>query len=474
VTSDDPFACADAHLTATVTANGWRGEPADGTFAATAPKWGIGPVESPVRPLAPTAVNPWDWRDGSVGWGLVLADTGIGSSADRAAARDAPETLQTLVAARGPAPVLRWHPDTPEVLLRYYPGFADPERIPIGGSSRGIGPGAIPTFLMLWGSLADLPWRLQYRLNLDPRICVGRLPLTGDALDRYVACELGPWSVTTPAQATALIWATDHAPGDITRMMRMVVADQVHDRYAADTDIAVTYLTGADATGAALAGGLAQHAPDVVITTSHGFTGPTGGADLERIGWLVDAGHRETDPARILGSWKPAGAIWYAHACCGAGTVAPSEFTGLFTKGSRLDRMITEIAATGDVVAPFPMALLSAAQPLRAFVGHVEPTYDWTLYDGQSRHALTADLVDGLYTQLMLGRPIGWTMKAYHQAAGAAAAVQDQARTDVLTGKTDVDATLRPRLCYLDRRALVILGDPVAAIPSTAHGTTLT
>jgi hypothetical protein len=453
-----------------VRSNSWRGEPADGPFAeAGARRWGVGPVPQPTVHLAPIAHDPWDWRHTDVGWGLLLADDDADlPSEDLALARDAPEPLQELVAARGPAPVLRWHPDDPDVLLRYYPGYLDPEAIPIGGSPRGVRDGAIPSFLMIWGELAKLPWQLQYRLNLDPRVCAGRLPLTGDALARYVRALLGEWDRPAPSRATALVWATDHAATDITRLMRTVIADEVHQRYAADEDIAVTHRSGPDATAASLAAGLGSGSPRMIVTTSHGFTGPIGKPEREQLGWLVDADFAPIDPTALLAGWQPDGAVWYAHACCGAGSDAPSAFTGLFHQDSGLHRMITEVAALGSRIAPLPLALLSAPKPLRAFIGHVEPTFDWTIRHAASRHALTADLVQGLYTELMLGRPVGWAMAAYHTRAGADAADHDTARARALAGRGDAEETLRPRLSYLDRRSLVILGDPCAALPSTA------
>jgi len=452
-----------------VRSNSWRGEPADGPFAADAARrWGVGPVPQPTVHLAPQAHDPWDWRRAEVGWGLLLADDDDLPAEDMAAARDAPEPLQELVAARGPAPVLRWHPDDPDVLLRYYPGYPDPEAIPIGGSPRGVRDGAIPSFLMLWGELAALPWTLQYRLNLDPRICAGRLPLHGDALARYVTALLGEWDRPAPSRAAALVWATDHSATDITRLMRVVIADEVRERYLADDDITLTHRAGEAATAGSLAADLAAGSPRMIVTTSHGFTGPVGRPDREQLGWLVDADFAPVDPAALLARWQPDGAVWYAHACCGAGSDTPSAFTGLFDSDSGLHRMITEVAGLGSRIAPLPMALLSAPKPVRAFIGHVEPTFDWTIRHAASRHAMTADLVQGLYTDLMLGRPVGWAMAAYHTRAGADAADHDAARARALAGQVAAAETLRPRLSYLDRRSLVILGDPAAALPSTA------
>ena len=419
-----------------VTSNAWRGEPATGPLAPTAGKWAVGGVQAGVVPAAPPAHDPWDWRSPQVGWGLVLPDLDRFSVDDLVAARDAPEPLQALVAARGPAPVLRWRPDKPAVLLRYYSGFANPETIPIGGTPRGVDKGAIPSFLLLWGGLDRLPWHLQYALNLDPRIFAGRLPpLPDDALERYVGALLGEWDRPAPAHAQALVWATDHGPTDITRLMRLVVAEPVRARYAADADITVEAHESGDATGARLAATLAARSPGVVVTASHGFTGPVGAPDPERLGWLVDADLAPTDPAALLAGWQPGGAVWYAHACCGAGSDAPSTFTGLFAKDSALDRMLTEVAGLGSLVAPLPTALLGAGRPLRAFVGHVEPTYDWTIRDPDSQHALTADLVTALYDELMLGRPVGWALKAVHVRSGAEAAALDDARKDVLESR---------------------------------------
>jgi hypothetical protein len=449
-----------------VTGNAWRGSPVTGEFGAKAHRWGMGEVDRPIRPLAPPAVDPWDWRHPEIGWGLVLPDTGVGSAADRAAARDAPECLQQLVADRGPAPVLRWRPGDPEAMRRYYPGFAEPERIPIGGTPRGVAAGAIPSFLMLWGDLVELPWSLQYKLNIDPRTLAGRLPLTGDALDRYVTLLRTEWNRPPPGRAKVVLWATEHFAKDITALMRRLIADPAHAKYLADADVDVVYRSAGEATGAALTAALSAERPALVVTTSHGFTGPAGAPDPARLGWLVDQDHTELDPAALTAGWQPDGAVWYAHACCGAGTDGRSSFEGVFEKDSGLDRMVTELAGLGSLVAPFPQALLAAAKPARAFIGHVEPTFDWTLRDGPTKHALTSDLVAGLYTGLLLGRPVGWAFHPYTVRAGADAATHHDLRPEVLAGTADPDDALRARLRFLDRRTLVVLGDPAVALPA--------
>jgi hypothetical protein len=131
-------------------------------------------------------------------------------------------------------------------------------------------------------------------------------------------------------------------------------------------------------------------------------------------------------------------------------------------------RLYVRYLIAPSLVAPLPLALLGAPRPLRAYIGHVEPTYDWTIRDPASQHALTADLVTALYDHLLLGRPIGWSLSAFHSRSGAEAAALDDARINVLNGQAEPDAALRPRLRFLDRRSFVVLGDPAVTLPSTA------
>ena len=50
------------------------------------------------------------------------------------------------------------------------------------------------------------------------------------------------------------------------------------------------------------------------------------------------------------------------------------------------------MTAFGAFTTPLPRALLGATRPLRAFVGHVEPTFDWTLRQRQTGEHLTFPL----------------------------------------------------------------------------------
>ena len=62
--------------------------------------------------------------------------------------------------------------------------------------------------------------------------------------------------------------------------------------------------------------------------------------------------------------------------------------------------MLLAVAGLGAQVAPLPRALLGAKRPLRAFVGHVEPTFDWTIRNPESKQALTDTIIQALYNHL--------------------------------------------------------------------------
>lgn len=456
-----------------VLANAWRGRPVSGSFGPDAGRWALGPVVQQVRLAAPAVGDPDDWTRDAVGWGIVVPDTNEGTVADRAEGRDLPEIVQNLIAARD-ATVLRYRPGDPRSathLFRYHPARADAFPLPVAGGKRGKAVDAVPVFLMILAQPDEIPWEFQFDLNLDPRTFAGRVPLNGEPLANYITALLDGWNddPAAPSTGRALVWSTEHDETDITRLMRLILGDPVRSLYEDDADVTVRGLAGTTATVAGLTEALAADRPGVVVTTSHGFTGPEGAPDVTRLGVPVATDHELVDVAALCEQWAPAGAVWYAHACCGAGCDAPSSFDGLFERNGELDTMMLELAGVGPVVAPLPLALLGAKQPARAFVGHVEPTFDWTLQDEDTNRSVVEDLVDGLYSGLLLGRSVGRAMAPFQIGAGPlAAALVNTSRPGVLNGSIGADVALRQRIRYLDRRSLVVLGDPAAALPSLA------
>lgn len=446
-----------------------------GTSAATgsfSPHYGAWALARPTygKPTQrPTPPAPEAWRDPRVGWGVILPATpGLGPS-ELATADDAPEPIRRLVQARG-GKVLRYLHDRnlSEWTLRNY---ATQDELLGSASAVGMGKGQLPQYLLIYGTPTQIPWSLQRLLN--PVRHVGRLDLDGEGLANYVDALLTDWSASTADYRAPVVWAVDHGGGDITTLMRDTVAAPLVAALD-DGELVPTFLDGsaAPASKAGLMDALSQRRPALVVTSSHGLTGPLDDvrAMAARLGLLVDQDHEVLSPEDVLSAWQPDGAVWFAQACCSAGSESPSEYAGLFQPGSELDRVLTGVAAVGAVTAPLPRALLGAKNPLRAFVGHVEPTFDWTLSFPLNRQALTDDLVRCLYDRLCDGKPVGLAMSAYYPAANSLyqGYFNTRKRYETQIGakaKTSLDMLVYSRVTGHDRMSTMVLGDPTVAIP---------
>lgn len=421
---------------------------------------------------APTPVDLKCWRHPDVGWGLLLLDPdndAIDAKA-RATAEDAPEPLRRLVAARN-APVLRWSKTLKNGYLRRYGPDGSKVDLSITGGKRGVGPNALPRYLLIYGDPDTIPWRTQYALNGN--FFVGRLPALGDeALGRYVDCLIDGWPDPAPSIAAPLLWTVDHRGGDITSLMRAVVGKALWDRFGTDTELTgKRWLDRADATTDQLITALHEQRPALVTTTSHGIAGPA--EDLAgmgaQLGQLVDARYRSLAATDLLAGWNPGGAIWYAHACCSAGSEAPSRYAGLFATDDANAVMLRGVAALGPRVAPLPRALLSAPTPLKAWVGHVEPTFNWTLYNPGNNENLAGAISAALYAELyQTGAPIGWALREVFLESKAFYASYVEAIAAVNDGDNSYAPVAQYRqLVAMDREAMVLLGDPTVDLGLT-------
>jgi hypothetical protein len=314
---------------------------------------------------------------------------------------------------------------------------------------------------------------VQYTLN--PVRYVGRLDLTGEALANYVGALLAGWPESECRYDAPVVWAVDHGGGDITTLMREVIAQELYTALETDNQItAPTYVDGSQtlANGPALLDALAANQPSLVITSSHGMTGPLEDpAQMSQsLGLLVDQDFDTVAAEQVVQAWQPDGAVWFAQACCSAGADSPSSYQGLFQAGELLDKVLTGIAGVGATTAPLPRALLGAAKPLRAFIGHVEPTFAWTLSFPRSRQPLTADLKKALYDRLCLGKPVGLAMNDYYKAIGTLLLeLDDKAKAfESAAGpaaRQALDMAVYCKVTAYDRANTVILGDPTVAIP---------
>ncbi len=428
-------------------------------------------IRSDLKP--PDDADLRNWRDPRVGWGVVLPFRSGMSTADLAAAADAPQALRELVAQRSdeigrPVPVLRYHPELGELRLRNHAAQKD---LSTGGSAVGMEPSQLPRYLLLVGNPSEIPWRLQYVLAAQRG--VGRLDLDEQGLTRYLKALAAGFGGSAADAHKAVVWSVVHGAEDITHTLRAMVARKVHQALATDADIGAGahFLDGkADetvATRGALAAALAAEKPALVVTTSHGKTGPLNdpAAMAADLGLPVDQSFKALSPDDLLAAWQPDGAIWYAHACCSAGTAGESYFAGLFEQGSEMEKLLSSIAALGSLTAPLPRRLLGCEKPLRAFIGHVEPTFDWTLRDPETAQPLASKLCEALYPELYRGKPIGLALDAWQQQVDGFARAAEALRVRFDHGEDLDEEALFPRLAARDVESTVILGDPTAVLP---------
>lgn len=460
--------------------NAWTGEFAgSATPDEATERWARGQPTSPVGAitLEGSPIYP-DPTDPLVGWGLVLRDDDGLSLDEKAGAEDAPVALRRLLDARKGV-VLRYRPGEIDVLYRYSVG-GEVRPVPMIGSDPGTRPGRMPRYLLLYGPPDEgkpggISWGLQFLASAVRY--TGRLDLTGDALDNYVKHAIDIWPREREVDPTTLVWSAVHDTEDITGLMARTIGQKVKRGLRQWSSTAsVTFLDGRrrfeEGGVPALQEALARLRPRVVVTTSHGKTGPLSpdrSAQMRaEMGLLVDVDHKLLRPADLSDAF-PAGAIWYAHACCSAGSVQNSGYEGAVAPASKAGRIIAAAARTGSYVSPFPKALLSAEHPIRAFVGHVEPTFDLSLRNRRYDLPITAALVGCLTGPLQLGQPVGPAFERAHDVGPsyrtawrmALRRYGDRGEQGALTDM------LQLRLAAYDNESLVILGDPAVRLGSS-------
>ncbi|HEX6044353.1 MAG TPA: hypothetical protein VFZ22_07685 [Pyrinomonadaceae bacterium] len=438
--------------------------------AALAWAMGAGNIPKTFAPhLAPPPLaDVKNWKDKDVGWGLVLPHRPELSPAQLATADDAPEPIRRLRAERNDAPVFRYRS---EWTLRYthlttYRTGVE-EIVPMHSALPGLAAGRLPFYLLIYGSPETIPWGLQFNLNASR--AVGRLDLDGEALENYVAALINEWSTAESDAHDALFWSANNGQADITKLMRDSIADRIQNEFKNYTDMKqVKFIDGFDggATSGMLVDALEELKPGFILTTSHGQTGPLDdAATMARdLGLLVDENYDFMRPEQILADWQPDGAIWYAHACCSAGSNSMTMYDGLVPPGSDVDLLLKGVATVGSLVAPLPRALLGAKKPLRAFVGQVEPTFDWTLQQPHANGYLTGPLQLALFNHLFQPEPLGMALRSCYEKLGSLYTAYDQAFRDFNSGADTRSTLLFCQLAARDVQSMVILGDPTAIL----------
>jgi len=457
---------SDGELPDRVRIDAWTGtEAAGGPLDPRAQLWGsLGGLPPSQRPLdLGLPPDPTRWMDADVGYGVLLRETDS-SAVDKANGRDAPEPVRDILAARPDTVMLRWAPDLRDGFIRrFFPdGTTQP---PALLSQYGTGRGRLPRYIVIVGSPDEVPWSVQYALGT--RRAVGRLPFTDDRLGNYVAAMLAGWKDADVDVRAPLMWTVNIA-GDITAEMKVVIADPLLRKLTDPQLPRLQHLEGDQATVAALLATLTAAKPALVVSSSHGLTEGKGDVLAATLGLPVDAA-RAVAGAAELDAALPPGAIWHAQACCSAGCEGPSKYVGLLADGTTALGVCTSVAELGSRVAPAALRALGRPRPVRAVIGHVEPTFDWTLRVPETRQGLGGEIVEALSTNLFAGQPVGHAFTEYRAGVGElhtewVAAAQQRATGD----ESQRPRLTRLRLSALDRQSLVLLGDPTVTLPPLA------
>jgi hypothetical protein len=454
----------------TLRSNAFTGDvAADGPLDAGARRWhSLNRPPQVVRKLGlvEDEIDLHKWQDPRVGWGVVARAPEGRSDADLANNADLPQSVRDLIETRNNAPVFRYRKgwDHEFDQLTNYRDNAD---VDIAGSEIGTVKGKLPKYLLILGGPDEVPWRLQFQLN--SKRCVGRLPLIGADLDNYICHLQCGWKKSEAQIASPVVWATDFGYPDITELMHNVVAKPVYAAFSGNPRIGAkaVLLEGAAATRQNLTAALIKNCPAIVVSTSHGMIGPLDDPvqAAARLGALVDQNRQALDADQLVHDWSPDGAIWYAHACCSAGTQGGARFKGLVSTDSDLGKSLHLLSKIGPAIAPLPMRLLAAKHPARAFIGHVEPTFDWTLRNAQTGQLFTGPIRQTLYNQLLQPNSVGYAMQTL---LGPLASI-NSSYINLMGDYKNTDAEAAQLLNYalrgLDLEATVLLGDPTAVLP---------
>ena len=119
-------------------------------------------------------------------------------------------------------------------------------------------------------------------------------------------------------------------------------------------------------------------------------------------------------------------------------------------------------------MAPLPTALLGAERPARAFIGHVEPTFDLTIRQPLTGQPLTSSIRRAIYPGLIRPAPVGLALAECYQHVGELLGQWDLAVKAFDRAEDSRGVLLACQLGARDRRSMVILGDPTATLPSLA------
>jgi hypothetical protein len=371
----------------------------------------------------------------------------------------------------------------------YRPGETKQQYLARLGAGPGpANPDKVPYYLLLVGSPAEIPYRIQYQL--DVQYAVGRLYF--DTVDEYaiyarsvVEAETG--RVARPARATFFGVAN---PGDTATELSLAylvepLASAAADRLAG-RDMAVERVLGEQATRGRL-GDIWRDAPAFLFSACHGMGFPAGDARQQALqgallcqdwggpGTRLERSHyfaaEDLDPRSDL-----RGMIAMCFACFGLGTPGREDFT---QRGLRpiAGKSQARAIAPHDFVARLPQRML--ANPgggALAVIGHVDRAWSssflWIDARGQRETQAHLDVFESTVAGILAGKRVGYALEHFNLrhaelSSDLATRIEEMQHYDVAIDENEI-----AQLWILrnDARNYALLGDPAVRLPGRDRG----
>ena len=418
-------------------------------------------------------IDPTDLAQ--AGWGIVLpyedSDVAPKAAAIQAALQPLLERRRSLTG--GPVKIYagragyRPGETASDFLARYDARPSDP-----------VDPRKVPYYLLLIGTPEEIPFHVQYQL--DVQYAVGRIDF-GDNLEAYaryarsvVAAETGGDS---PARQVTF-FAPTH-PGDpMTQNSAASLVEPLYEELSGRYGSQIGAVLRGEATKARLRrllGG--EEAPALLFVACHGMEFPRADAQgrqarcqgallcQEWRGPGATPGEVPSEyyfsAADLAADADLSGLIAFFFACYSAGTPRYEEYT------HQAFREQPDIIADRPFTAALPRAMLSLSKGALAVVGHVERAWG-TSFLGP-RHSRQIAVFQSAVERLLKGQPVGLAME-YFNGRYAAVSTELNALLEPAPGQAP-DAYKLAELWTAsnDARGYVVLGDPAVRLPAAAQ-----
>jgi hypothetical protein len=333
--------------------------------------------------------------------------------------------------------------------------------------------GEPPHYVLIVGRPARVPFHFQ--AILDSSASVGRVAFDDTAaLSTYVEKLLRVEQATSGCEREAILFATDHGPGDPTHYSRQYMAEPLAKYITERLGVPTTLLAAEDATRDGLLSILQRRRPALLYTASHGAGSPGAPQEEQELtnGAIVcqdaDAAGK---PSLLAAGNVPDvpfidGGIVFQFACFGCGTPAVSDFNHWLGK----DRLNAE----ADFVASLPKRLLAHPHGPVAFVGHVDLAWLHAFDDPDSPdldeawHPRMAPFVSAVST-LLSPQPVGLAMERmnerFDQGNALMASMYDRQKEGTFPDRPDARRRLvQAFITRSDAQNYMVLGDPAVYV----------